>query len=157
MGRSRRIRNTVLYTQHRKLNCGSAARAAGKVLRPGLFVGVIWAAGICCAGLLSAETGGPTSVHVLVKDAETGQPISQARLTLEFHEAGDLKKLKRPKFHSYSAKTNPQGRYRFPDIPRGSVRLVVTAERHQTFSKWFEVDKENPLFEVRLKKPQPLL
>lgn len=96
-------------------------------------------------------------MNVLVKDAESGQPISQAHLTLEFREAGSLQKLKTPKFHSYSAKTNPQGRYRFPDVPRGPVRLVVTADRHQTFSKTFQVDKDNPVFEVHLKKPQPLL
>jgi len=33
----------------------------------------------------------------------------------------------------------------------------VTAERHQTFSKEFELEKENQVIEVKLKKPQPLL
>jgi hypothetical protein len=94
-----------------------------------------------------------TNVNVLVTDAETGQPIFQARLTLQFHDPGMI----RHKFHSFSAKTNAQGRYRFVDIPKGSVILIVTAERHQTFSKEFAVDKDNPLLEVKLKKPQDQL
>jgi hypothetical protein len=94
-----------------------------------------------------------TSVNVLVTDAETGQPIFQARLTLQFHETGMFKH----KLLTYSSKTNAQGRCRFVDIPKGTIRLIVTAERHQTFSKEFEVDKDNPLFEAKLKKPQEQL
>jgi hypothetical protein len=33
----------------------------------------------------------------------------------------------------------------------------VTAERHQTFSEEFELEKEDQVIEVKLKKPQPLL
>jgi len=98
-----------------------------------------------------------TSVTVLVKDAESGKPVSQAHLTLEFREPGDPAKLKRPKFLSYSAKTNPQGRYRFVNIPKGPVRLIVTAERHQALSKNVQVEQNNAVLEISLKKPQPLL
>lgn len=97
------------------------------------------------------------NLTVVVTDAETGQPINQARLTLEFTEPGDPSKLKRPKKLSYSAKTNQQGHYKFPSLPRGTIRLIVTAERHQSFSKEFELEKENQVIEVKLKKPQPLL
>jgi hypothetical protein len=98
-----------------------------------------------------------TSLTVVVNDAETGKPLSQAHLTLEFRQPGDPGKLKPSKFLSYSAKTNPQGRYRFVDIPKGPVRLIVTAERHQALSKNFDVQQDNPVLEVTLKKPQPLL
>ena len=94
---------------------------------------------------------------VVVTDAQTGQPINQARLTLEFTEPGDPSKLKRSKKLSYSAKTNAQGHYKFPGLPKGTTRLIVTAERHQTFSKEFELEKEDQVIEVKLKKPQPLL
>jgi len=33
----------------------------------------------------------------------------------------------------------------------------VTSEHHQTFSKEFEVERDNQVLEVKLKKPQPLL
>jgi hypothetical protein len=93
------------------------------------------------------------NVTVVVKDAESDQPINQARLTLQFHEPGKI----RHKFMAYSAKTNAQGRYRFTLVPKGTVRLIVTSEHHQTFSKEFEIDQNNQVLEVKLKKPQPLL
>jgi hypothetical protein len=104
-----------------------------------------------------SEEVGRINLTVVVTDAETGQPINQARLTLEFTEPGDPSKLKRSKKLSYSAKTNVQGHYKFPSLPKGTIRLIVTAERHQTFSKEFELEKENEAIEVKLKKPQPLL
>ena len=104
-----------------------------------------------------SEEKGHTNLTVVVTDAQTNQPINQARLTLEFTEPGDPTKLKRSKKLSYSAKTNVQGHYKFPSLPKGTIRLIVTAERHQTFSKEFELEKENEAIEVKLKKPQPLL
>ncbi len=120
---------------------------------------------LCSTTLLYAGSGirtwaqsvQQTALTVVVTDAESGQPISQARLTLQFTQAGNAMKLKRSKTLSYSAKTNPQGRYKFPEIPMGTIRLIVTAERHQSFSKEFELEKENQVIEVKLKKPQPLL
>jgi len=103
--------------------------------------------------LVKAADVSMTSVNVLVTDAETGQPIYQAHLTLQFEEQG-RKVHVTPKFLSYSAKTNVQGRYRFVDIPKGTIRLMVTADRHQTANKEFQVDRDNPLFEVKLRKPQ---
>ena len=114
-------------------------------------VGLALVAPRTIAGATPAER---TSVNVLVKDAETDQPIYQARLTLRFQEP---RRFKRSKWFSFSAKTNAQGRYRFTLIPKGTVRLTVTAEHHQTFSKEFEVDQDNEVLEVKLKPPQPLL
>jgi len=102
----------------------------------------------------SAASADRTSVNVLVKDAETDQPIYQARLTLRFQEP---LRFKRSKWFSFSAKTNAQGRYKFTLIPKGTVRLTVTADHHQTFSREFEVEKDNEVLEVKLKPPQPLL
>lgn len=95
-----------------------------------------------------------TSVTVVVKDATSDQTMPNARLTLIFKEP---RKLKRDKGLSYSAKTNPQGRYKFVHIPKGTIRLVVTAERHQSFGQDFEIEQDDPVLEVKLKKPQPLL
>ena len=104
-----------------------------------------------------SEEGERVNLTVAVTDAQTDRPINQARLTLEFTEPGDPSKLRRSKKLSYSAKTNAQGHYKFPSLPKGTIRLIVTAERHQTFSKEFELEKENEVIEVKLKKPQPLL
>jgi len=98
-----------------------------------------------------------TNLTVVVKDAETDQPISQARLTLQFREPGKKFKPKIAHHLSFSAKTNNQGRYRFTQIPKGPVHLIVTADRHQALGKDFDVEKDNQVLEVELKKPQPLL
>ena len=107
--------------------------------------------------MIQAKEEQTISLTVAVTDAESGKPINQARLTLEFTEPGDPSKLKRPKKVAYSAKTNQQGSYKFPGIPKGTIRLIVTAERHQSFSKEFELETANQVIEVKLKKPQPLL
>ena len=133
-------------------------KAESRITAKWLTAGLVCAA---CVALAAFRTAGSaasaerTSVNVLVKDAETDQPIYQARLTLRFREPGG--KLRRSKWLSFSAKTNAQGRYRFTLIPKGAVRLTVTAEHHQTFSREFEVDKDNEVLEVKLKLPQPLL
>ena len=95
------------------------------------------------------------TLQIVVTDAETGQPISQAHLTLQFNEPGNKFKLKRARPTSFSAKTNAQGRYKFEDIPKGTVHLMVTADHHEAFGKDFEVEKDNQVLEVKLKKPQP--
>ena len=115
---------------------------------------------VSCLALLAlqvparAQTDERTSVTVLVKDAATDQPLPNARLTLMFKEP---RKLKRDKGLSYSAKTNPQGRYKFVHIPKGTIHLVVTADRHQSFGQDFELEQDDQVVEVKLKKPQPLL
>lgn len=93
-----------------------------------------------------------TSLTIVVKEADTGDPISQARLTLTFKQKGGLHRS-----ISYSAKTNAQGRYRFTNIPKGTVVVLVTAERHQSLGKEIELEEDNQVIEVKLKKPQPLL
>jgi len=122
---------------------------------------------VVCMGVLVVLAGIPTpvradspdrtNVHVVVKDATTDQPVSQARLTLRFLEPGSKARLKRSKILSFSAKTNAQGRYRFTNIPKGTILLMVIADHHQTFGKELELEQDNQVIEVKLKKPQPLL
>ncbi len=131
-----------------------------RIPKIGLALGLVSAASLLLLRFESparAESVEHTSLNVLVKDAETGQPVNQAHLTLQFREPGSVGKLKRPKVFAYSAKTNPQGRCKFLNIPKGTIHLIVIAERHQTFGKDFELEKDNQVIEVMLKKPQPLL
>jgi hypothetical protein len=92
------------------------------------------------------------SLTIVVKEADSGVPISQARLTLNFKQQGKVQHS-----ISYGAKTNAQGRYRFTNIPKGTVHLFVTAEHHQSFGKEIELEEDNQVIEVKLKRPQPLL
>ena len=123
--------------------------------------GCVW--GVSCAGVLalvvvSALAQEPpvprTDITVEVKEADSGQPIANAHLTLQFVEP---RQYRRGKAMSYTAKTNPQGRCKFQYIPKGKIRLIATSENHQSWGKDFDLTKDNPVIEVKLKKPQPLL
>jgi len=98
-----------------------------------------------------------TTIHVKVVEWETGKPIAQARLTLQFREPGSKWKLKRSKLISYSAKTDTEGRCKFVNIPKGTIRLMVIADRYQTYGKELELETDDQLIEIKLKPPQPLL
>lgn len=123
--------------------------------------GCVW--GVSCAGLLAlvvvpALAQEPpverTSITVEVKEADSGQPVANAHLTLQFVEP---RQYRRGKPTAYTAKTNPQGRCKFQYIPKGKIRLIVTSENHQSFGKNLDLTEDNQVFEVKLKKPQPLL
>ena len=101
------------------------------------------------------QSAGDTSVIVTVEDASSKHPIFQARLTLQFNKKGG--KLRNRGLIEYSAKTNPQGHYRFTHIPFGTMRLIVTAQNHQTFSEEFELTKPNQVIDVKMKPPHALL
>jgi len=109
--------------------------------------------GACGAAQQQQQQPAPAlSFTVVVKEAETGDPVSQARLTITFRQTGKLHRTV-----SYGAKTNPQGRYKFTEIPKGTVRLIVTADHRQSYGKEFELEQDGQEIEVKLKKPQPLL
>jgi hypothetical protein len=137
----------MFSSQHTKLFV--AAWVATSLL---LFVGLIHT--LYAQGhKASSET---TSMIVLVKEADSGQPISQAHLTLQFTEPGGYGRLGKSKKITYNAKTDTQGRYRFVDINKGTIILTVTAPSHQTYGKELQLEQDNQVFEVKLKKPQPL-
>jgi hypothetical protein len=96
----------------------------------------------------------PTNVIVNVKEAETGDPIGQAAVTLQFTEPLSFGPGKK---HSYNAKTDSQGRCKLFGINKGKIVLMVTAAHHQSFGKELQLDHDNQVVEVKLKKPQPLI
>jgi hypothetical protein len=124
-------------------------RVAVLSLATGLAVPFTW------AGQTQAPPE-PITLTVIVNDAESGKPISQARLTLTFVQPKEGQ-FGRAKTLSYSAKTDGQGRYRFQYIPPGNVVLMVTDDHHQSFGKQFAVDKDHSTLQVKLKPPQPLV
>ena len=134
-----------------------------EIRRKGLkLLGVLLCWAILVAGLVitrpaRAYSADQTNVTVVVKEAETGQPIPNAKLTLQFREPGNPMKLKRRKQLSFSSKTNLQGRYKFVGVTKGTIRLLVTAERRQSFGQELELEQDNQVIEVKLRKPQPLL
>jgi hypothetical protein len=105
-------------------------------------------------GKSSEET---TNMVVVVKESDTGDPISQARITLVFTQPGTPGRFGKSKKLSYSAKTDAQGRCKLLDINKGPIVLSVTANGHQSYGKELQLERDNQVFEVKLKKPQPLI
>lgn len=116
---------------------------------------VVFAVWLGLALPMTADEPELTSVNVLVMDADTNEPVAFARLTLQYRD--DRGKLKRAKTISLAAKTNLQGRYKFVNVPKGTIRLMVIADRRQTFGQEIELENDGQLIEVKLRKPQPLL
>jgi len=129
----------------------------GRFLRCAIVSLAVSCAGLWSASPVRAEEPELVAVNVLVKDAGNDQPVAFARLTLEYREAGSKIKLKRGKTRSMSAKTNLQGRYKFVNVPKGTIRLRVIADQRQTYGQEIEVEEDNQLIEVKLRKPQELL
>ncbi len=102
----------------------------------------------------STET---TNMTVVVKEYDTGEPVSQAHVTLQFSIPHSQAIPRKAKQISYNAKTDPQGRCKLSGINKGPIVLTVTADGHQSYGKQLQLEKDNQVFEVRLKKPQPLI
>lgn len=121
-----------------------------------LWMAALFAA-VVSAGMPSrlAAATDMTTVHVQVNDAQTGDPIYQARLTLRFRESGRF--MRRSKIISYTSKTDKNGKAQIPVVPMGTITLMVTAPDHNTFGKEFEITKQNQKIEVKLQKPHPVL
>jgi hypothetical protein len=96
----------------------------------------------------------PTNVIVNVKEADTDEPVSQASVTLQFTEPAAFGLGKK---HTYNAKADAQGRCKLFGINKGTIVLMVTAAHHQSYGKELQLDHDNQVIEVRLKKPQPLI
>jgi hypothetical protein len=126
-----------------------------KTLKNLLRYGVLVLLALAATGLLPRTTAcanEETSLKVVVTDAGDGQPIFQAQLTLQFQIP---QKFRQPKWIAYSAKTNKKGEYTFRRVNKGPMRLMVTAEGHQSYGKQFEVAKDDSTIEVKLRRPQP--
>lgn len=126
-------------------------RAAKRWVRLGTFAAV----GLSLAIFLhavEARCEDDTTLRVVVKEAADDSPIFQAHLTLQFkiHQ-----KYKLDKWISYSAKTDKKGQCIFHHITKGSIRLMVTADGHQSFGKTYDMQEDDPVIEVKLRKPQP--
>jgi hypothetical protein len=99
----------------------------------------------------------PTNMTVVVREYDSGQPVSQAHVTLQFFVPHGPTIPRKGKRTVYNAKTDTQGRCKLSGINKGSIVLTVTADGHQSYGKELRLEKDNQVFEVRLKRPQPLI
>lgn len=106
---------------------------------------------------LPQEGHEPTNIVVVVKEYDTGGPVAQAHITLQFWEPRGATIPRKGKKIVYNAKTDSQGRCKFQGINKGKIVLMITASGHQSYGQELELEKDNQVFEIKLKKPQPLV
>src|SRR5271169_6097546 len=92
-----------------------------------------------------------TEVKLVVTDAEKGQPIPKAAITLTFVRAVNYfgKKQKA----QWDVKTDSHGTVVVPFIPHGKMKIAVFAKGFQTFGDQVEVAGDEQTIPVKLVLP----
>lgn len=98
-----------------------------------------------------------TTMTVVVSEADTGQPVTHASITLQFAKFGSHPLHGKPKQIVYNAKTDAQGQCKLAGITKGTIVLSITSAGHQSYGKQLQLEKDDQVFEIKLKKPQPLI
>src|SRR5947209_20362100 len=105
------------------------------------------------SGGLTFAASPETTISVAVT-GPTDKPVSNAEVILDFLGSHQITKLGKRKITHWEVHTDEKGLAKFPPIPQGTVQLQVVAKNYQTFGDKFDVDTEQRLFAVKLKKPQ---
>jgi len=101
------------------------------------------------AGDKKKNTGGVSSVKVIVLKDDNGKPIRNAAVI--FHPVGGKGKQSKGGFE---LKTDNEGKTGFDGIPYGTLRVQVIANGFQTFGEDYTVDQPEQEVTIRLKRPQ---
>jgi hypothetical protein len=93
-----------------------------------------------------------TKLTVQVNSIDTGKPIDRASVIVRFRHGRNvnLKKI----VTNWETKTNQQGSVSIPAIPQGEVTIQVIAQNYQTFGDVYQLDQENQVVTIKLKRPQ---
>ena len=95
-----------------------------------------------------------TKLQVEVTNHEDN-PVDRASVILRFVETErSIKTLGKKKVRQWETRTNQDGIAKFPSFPQGEVRLLVIAERYQTFGEDLEINEEEKTIQVKLNPPQ---
>jgi hypothetical protein len=101
--------------------------------------------------LASSDPG--TTIKVTVKN-EADKPVANAFVILDFLGSRQVMKLGMHKKTHWEVHTNQEGFAHFPPVPEGTVQLQVINSKYQTYGQKIEVQGEEKLLEITLKRPQ---
>jgi len=103
------------------------------------------------APLQAAEPRVKLSIEVTDTD---GDPIDRASVIVQFTEGRSISRLGFKNTRRWELRTNQKGVATFPTMPQGTIRVMVIADRYQTFGEDFEVNEEEKTIQVKLLPPQ---
>jgi len=106
------------------------------------------------AAVTAAASSNPeTTIKVSVKN-EADKPVPNASVILDFLGSRQVMKLGMHKKTHWEVHTNQEGFAHFPPVPEGTVQLQVINSKYQTYGQKIDVQGEEKLLEITLKRPQ---
>jgi uncharacterized GH25 family protein len=94
-----------------------------------------------------------TTIKITVKN-EADKPVANAAVILDFLGSRDIMKLGMHRKAHWEIHTNQEGFAHFPPVPEGTVQLQVINNKYQTYGQKIDVQGEEKLIEITLKRPQ---
>jgi hypothetical protein len=79
------------------------------------------------------------------------KPVGNASVYVKYNEPGGL--FHREKLAEMSFKTNEDGSVKVPDVPRGKVLIQVIAKGWHTYGKWYDIETDGQVIEIKLQEP----
>jgi uncharacterized GH25 family protein len=103
--------------------------------------------------LVSFASEPGTTIKVSVKN-EADKPVPNAAVILDFLGGRQVMKLGMHKKSHWEVHTNQEGFAHFPPVPEGTVQLQVINNKYQTYGQRIDVQGEEKLLEITLRRPQ---
>lgn len=91
-----------------------------------------------------------TRIRMLVT-SDAGKPISNASVYVKFPVDGGM--FHHDKLQEMDLKTNEDGSVKVPPIPQGKVLVQVVAKGWRPYGKWYDVETDEQLIEIKLAPP----
>lgn len=88
-----------------------------------------------------------TRLRIRITNPED-KPVGNASVYVRFNEPGSF--LHKDKLAELSFKTNEDGSVKVPAVPRGKILIQVIAKGLHTFGKWYDIEKDQDLIEIKL-------
>ncbi len=121
------------------------AKAIIRILLPlGLL---LWAA--------AAYAQVPTTKITIHVTTQSGKPIEQAEVVVNFVQGRWVGKVGTKIRKSWDLRTNQEGDAKIPAIPQGQIKVMVIAKGYQTFGQTMTIEEEEKNLDIKLNPPQP--
>jgi hypothetical protein len=99
----------------------------------------------------SSKSSDPGVTRLKIRVTANDKPVSNAAVYVRFNVPGGL--LHRDKLAELDFKTNEDGSVKVPDVPRGKLLIQVVAKGWHTYGKWYDVNTEQEMIEIKLIPP----
>ena len=79
------------------------------------------------------------------------KPVANASVYVRFNVPGGL--IHKDKLAELDLKTSQDGSVKVPAVPQGKILIQVIATGWHTYGKWYDIEKDEDLVEIKLDPP----